>query len=187
MPTPFQSLKGKFLLDNGSLDGTFFGRTVVLICEHNTKGAFGLVLNKSVDTTIGSALAAELTEEMKNSPLYVGGPVQTNSLSFLYEAEEEPFGQHIIDRVCLGHSLDELQELAQDSGPGLKVKIFAGYSGWSSGQLEDEIQRDSWLILEAHSREVFDRDPASLWRRILTQLGWQYKLIADFPEEPGWN
>ena len=181
-----KSLKGSFLLDNGSLAGTFFARAVILICEHNEKGAYGLIVNKPVDTTIGSALAADLNEKIKNSPLFIGGPVQTKSLSFLYTSEE--VSPHtVITGVNLGHDLDDLQEISKTSHPLLKVKIFAGYSGWSAGQLENEIKKDSWLILPADSEQIFDETHENVWQNILHALGWKYKLIADFPEDTDLN
>ncbi|MDZ4743634.1 MAG: YqgE/AlgH family protein [Verrucomicrobiota bacterium] len=181
-----KSLKGAFLLDNGSLAGTFFARSVILICEHNEKGAYGLIVNKSVSTTIGSALAADLPQKTKNSPLFIGGPVQTKSLSFLYTSSEDSF-HSVIKGVDLGHDLDDLQEISRQDDPLFKVKIFAGYSGWTSGQLENEIERDSWLILPSDSNQIYEEPHDTLWQGMLQALGWKYKLIADFPEDTSLN
>ncbi len=186
MTHQFQSLKGRLLLDNGSLCGSFFERTVVLICEHNEKGAFGLTVNKAVSTTVGAALAADLNEEIKMSTLFVGGPVQTNSLSYLYSLPGWK-EQSVIKGVYLGHSLEDLQDLAGREHPLFKVKIFAGYAGWSAGQLDNEIKKNSWYILNADAKHIFTPEHESLWKSIMTQQGWRYKLIADFPEEAGLN
>lgn len=186
MTKKFQSLKGKFLIDNGSLVGSFFERTVVLVCEHNTKGAFGLTLNKPVETTVGSALAAQLNEEIKNSPLHAGGPVQPNALSYIY-TQNHMENPNVTESLSLGHSLDELEEMAQSFTQGMRIKIFAGYSGWTGGQLEDEIKRGSWIVQTASTEETFNPDCDSLWHSLLEKMGWKYKLIADYPETPGLN
>src|ERR1700756_2384362 len=77
-------LRGQLLLDSGQLRGSFFQRTVVLICEHNAEGAFGLVLNRSTGSKIGEMVVADLPETLKEFPLYLGGPVQPTALSFLH-------------------------------------------------------------------------------------------------------
>src|ERR1700690_81215 len=77
-------LKGRLLLDGGQLLGSFFHRTVVLICEHNAEGAFGLVLNRSAGSKIGEVIVADLPDTLKQSPLFLGGPVQPTALSFLH-------------------------------------------------------------------------------------------------------
>src|ERR1700744_4780668 len=84
MNAPEKFLKGQLLLDSGQLRGSFFQRTVVLICEHNAEGAFGLVLNRSTGSKIGEMVIADLPENLKEFPLYLGGPVQPTALSFLH-------------------------------------------------------------------------------------------------------
>jgi putative transcriptional regulator len=76
-------LKGQLLLDSGQLRGSFFQRTVVLICQHDAEGAFGLVLNRATGTNAGDMIVADLPERLKGSPLFLGGPVQPSALSFL--------------------------------------------------------------------------------------------------------
>src|SRR6185369_16787430 len=77
-------LKGQLLLDSGQLRGSFFQRTVVLICEHNAEGAFGLVLNRAAERSVGDMVVADLPDTLKECPLYLGGPVQPTALSFLH-------------------------------------------------------------------------------------------------------
>src|SRR5690242_18758577 len=77
-------LKGQLLLDSGQLRGSFFQRTVVLICEHNAEGAFGLVLNRTTDSQVGEMVVADLPDALKECPLYLGGPVPPTALSYLH-------------------------------------------------------------------------------------------------------
>src|SRR6202166_5203699 len=100
-------LKGQLLLDSGQLGGSFFQRTVVLICQHDAEGAFGLVLNRSLGKTVGEMILADLPGPLKESPLYLGGPVQPGALSFLHTDSFIPDAA-VMPNLALGHSLDEL-------------------------------------------------------------------------------
>jgi putative transcriptional regulator len=182
MPEIPKYLKGQLLLDSGQLGGSFFERTVVLICEHNAEGAFGLVLNRVMESKVGEMLAADLPELLKECPLFLGGPVQPTALSFLHSDSFIP-DANVLPNLSLSHSLDALVEIGESFSPDRKVKMFAGYAGWSPGQLEDEMKRDAWLAHPASLELVFDTDPAKLWKNILQQKSWKYKLLSQMPED----
>jgi putative transcriptional regulator len=175
-------LKGRLLLDSGRLGGSFFQRTVVLICQHDAEGAFGLVLNRSSGNKLGEMLVADVPDQLKEQPLYLGGPVQLSALSFLHSDSFLPQAS-VMPNLDLGHSLDSLVELGESFSPTRKMKMFAGYAGWSPGQLEDEMKREAWLTHPASLDLIFDADPAQLWRSILRQMGPKYRLLADMPED----
>jgi putative transcriptional regulator len=179
-------LKGQLLLDSGQLRGSFFQRTVVLICQHDAEGAFGLVLNRTSGTSAGDMIVADLPETLKICPLFLGGPVQPSALSFLHSDAFIP-DANVLPNLGLGHSLDELIEIGESPAPTRKLKLFAGYAGWSPGQLEDEMKRDAWLTHPASLELVFDTPADQLWRKILHQKGWQYRLLAEGPEDPSVN
>jgi putative transcriptional regulator len=179
-------LKGQLLLDSGQLRGSFFQRTVVLICEHDAEGAFGLVLNRATGNNAGEVIVADMPEALKSSPLFLGGPVQPSALSFLH-SDSFIADANVMPNLSLGHSLDALVDIAESFSAGKKIKLFAGYAGWSPGQLEDEIKRDAWLTHPASLDLVFDNDPTQLWQRILRQKGWKYRLLADMPEDLSLN
>ena len=175
-------LKGQLLLDSGQLYGSFFQRTVVLICQHDAEGAFGLVLNRTTGSNVGDMIVADLPEDLKSCPLYLGGPVQPSALSFLHSDAFVP-DANVIPNLSLGHSLDTLVELGESLSPTRKIKMFAGYAGWSSGQLEDEMKRKAWLTHPASLELVFDTPLEGLWQGILRRKGWKYKLLAQSPED----
>ncbi len=179
-------LKGQLLLDSGQLRGSFFQRTVVLICQHDAEGAFGLVLNRATGSNAGDVIVADLPEQLKTCPLYLGGPVQPSALSFLHTEAFIP-DANVLPDLSLGHSLDALLELGESFSPTKKIRMFAGYAGWSPGQLEDEIKRDAWVTHPASVPLVFDSSPEQLWRNILRQKGWKYRLLADMPEDLSLN
>src|SRR6185436_14624237 len=161
-------LKGQVLLDSGQLRGSFFQRTVVLLCQHDAEGAFGLVLNRATGSKVGEMIVADLPDALKECPLYLGGPVQPTALSFLHSDTFLPEA-NVMPNLNLGHSLDALLEIGESFSATRKVKMFAGYAGWSPGQLEDELKRDAWLTHPASLDLVFEVDPASLWQVILRQ------------------
>jgi len=184
MPDKSKYLNGQFLLDSGDLAGSFFARTAVLICQHNAEGAFGLVLNRRTDRKVGDVLVADLPDELKEAPLYLGGPVQPSALSFLHSDSYLP-DANVLPNLSLGHSLDELVDLGGSFSPTRKVRIFAGYAGWAPGQLENELKRKSWLIYPASLELVFETPPERLWQTILRRKGgWRNKLLAQLPEDP---
>ncbi|HEY3761280.1 MAG TPA: YqgE/AlgH family protein [Verrucomicrobiae bacterium] len=185
-PTP-KFLKGQLLLDSGQLNGSFFQRTVLLICEHNTEGAFGLVLNRSAGNKVGEVIVADLPDALRESPLYLGGPVQPTALSYLHSDNFLPEA-NVFPNLNMGHSLDDLVEIGESFSPVKKVKMFAGYAGWSPGQLEDEMKRKSWLTFPASLELVFDTPSETLWQKILkSKGGWRNKLLSQMPDNLSWN
>ena len=163
-------LKGQLLLDSGQLGGSFFQRTVVLICQHNAEGAFGLVLNRSLGKTAGELIIANLPASLKDSPLFLGGPVQPGALSYLHTDSFIPDAD-VMPNLSLGHSLDELLEMGESFSPTRKLRLFAGYAGWSPGQLESEMKRKAWLTFPASLELVFETPPEDLWQKILAEKG----------------
>src|ERR1051325_2917262 len=112
MPDTSQFLKGQLLLDSGQLRGSFFQRTVVLICQHDAEGGFGLVLNRAIGRNVGEMIVADLPDSLKECPLYLGGPVQPTALSFLHSDTFLPEA-NVMPNVNLGHSLDSLLEIGE--------------------------------------------------------------------------
>src|SRR2546423_13830213 len=105
------SLKGQLILDNGKLRGSIFHRTVILICQHDEEGAFGLILNRGSTNKVGDALVAKIPEVLKQEMLFLGGPVQPQALSFLHHEAYLP-DANVMPNLSLGHSLDSLVEIA---------------------------------------------------------------------------
>ncbi|HOX01582.1 MAG TPA: YqgE/AlgH family protein [Candidatus Paceibacterota bacterium] len=186
MTNQHQSLQGQLLLDGGKLRGSFFHRTVVLICQHDEEGAFGLVLNRATGNTVGEVLVANLPAAIKSQPLYLGGPVQPTALSYLWSDVDLP-DANVMPCLRLEHSVDLLADWGEAHSPTRKVRLFAGYAGWSPGQLEDEMRRDAWLVHPASLDLVFHQEPAQVWRLILGRKGKEYRLLADSPEDLSLN
>jgi putative transcriptional regulator len=151
MPEKKKFLKGQLLLDSGQLRGSFFQRTVVLICQHDAEGAFGLVLNRPSGSRAGDIITGELPEALSDQPVFVGGPVQPSALSYLHSSDFLP-DANVLPNLNVGHSLEDLVQLGETMSLEARIRMFAGYSGWSPGQLEDEIRRDAWFSTPASRR-----------------------------------
>ncbi len=186
MAGPTQFWQGHLLLDGGKLHGSIFHRSVVLICQHDEAGALGLILNRPAGNKVGDAVVANLPQAVKDKPLYIGGPVQPGVLSFLHSDTFVPHA-NVMPQLNLGHSIEALMDLGESYSTTQKLRLFAGYAGWSPGQLEQEMARHDWLTHPATVDLVFGSDPAQLWKQILRQKGPTLSWLADSPENPAWN
>lgn len=186
MAHEFKSLRGQLLLDSGQLHGSFFHRSVVLVCHHDAEGAFGLVLNHPTHNKIGDVLVADLPDLIKEDQLFLGGPVQTTALSYLLSDSFLP-DANVIPNLSLGHSLDDLMDLGESYSATKRLRCFAGYAGWTGGQLETEMESKAWVLHPADLDIVFAAEPAALWKTILVAKGWEYRLLAESPEDISLN
>jgi putative transcriptional regulator len=166
------------------LHGSFFHRSVVLICQHDDEGAFGLILNRSTENNVGDAIVADLPTKLKDETLFIGGPVQPTALSYLHSDILLPEA-NVMDNLRLGHSLDGLMDIGESYSPSQKIRLFAGYAGWNAGQLDKELARKDWLVHPATLALIFNPDPEKLWQAILKQKGMP--LLAQSPEDLSLN
>lgn len=181
---PYSQLqKGTFLISTPDIDMGIFFRSVVLICEHNSNGSFGLVVNKSLDL--------ELPEEIINihnlaNPhvgIRAGGPVQTNQMMLLHTSDQIPQQTlQICDGAYLGGDLQFLQEAITDEN-GPRINLYFGYAGWGGGQLEREFLDGSWFLHPATPRLLFDVPADKIWSTLLREMGGKYASLSMIPED----
>jgi putative transcriptional regulator len=179
-----QSLRGKLLIASPALVDPNFARTVVFITEHNDEGAMGIVLNRPSEAPVADVVP-ELAEIAGGEPVYVGGPVQPEALVLLAEfADLEAAAWVVVADVGLASADVDLEQLAAAVRRG---RVYAGYSGWGRGQLEAELEIDSWIVEPPLPAELFPEDPSRLWSGVLARKGGQYALIARMPADPSLN
>ena len=159
---------------------------MVLICQHDAGGAFGLILNRPAGSKVGDVVVANLPASVKEQPLFIGGPVQPGVLSFLHTDLFVPH-PNVMANLNLGHSIETLMDLSESFSPTQKLRLFAGYAGWSAGQLEQEMARHDWLTHPATVDLIFKSKPAQLWREILRQKDTTLRWLADSPDNLSWN
>ena len=182
---------GTLLISQPFLGDPNFERSVVLLCRHSPEeGAFGLVLTRLTEATLGQVLDLPLGDAGSSArlPLYVGGPVQPDTLHFLHQHADLPGAQPLGQDVYWTGDFNALIALI-DSGHTLpeSVRLFVGYSGWSAGQLEEEIARGSWIRQPASAGKVFTLESDAFWRDILREKGGRFRALSNYPLDPRLN
>lgn len=182
-----QIQKGTFLIATPELDSGFFFRGVILVCEHNANGSFGLLINKSLDL--------ELPEEIMNVNQLIntrigiraGGPVQTNQMMLLHSSDQiEQQTLKVCEGVYLGGDLQFLQEAILDQN-GPHIHLCFGYAGWGAGQLEREFLDGHWFLYPATAQHLFETPPEKLWQVLLREMGGKYATLSMIPEDLSLN
>lgn len=165
-----------------------FKRSVVLLCEHDdTDGTLGFILNQPDVLTLGDVLA-----DLSEAPfrLFIGGPVGRDTLHFVHKCYDRlNSGIELANGVYWGGNFEALRLLIQRKEIGEdEIKFFMGYSGWSPGQLDQELQENTWMVSSSyHPDIVFENDEENLWREAIVNLGPKYAHVAKFPQNPMWN
>lgn len=172
-----ESVAGQLLIASPSMSD-WFRRAVVLVVEHTEDGAFGLVLNRPSETTVGEA-APDLAEIVgPEHVIHVGGPVTPNAVTAL--------GDHLDPAESSKLLVESVGMVDLESPPELsRLRVFAGYAGWGPGQLEGELQADAWILEALHPDDGFCEE--DLWSRALRRKGGQFTLLARMPEDPSLN
>jgi len=179
-----ESLRGKLLISSGGLYDPNFRHTVVLIGEHNEEGALGVVLNRALNVTVGDSLPPLTDLVAADEPLYQGGPVQPTSPVLLAEFERP----ELADILVFGAVGFLVGEIASEIESNIRrARVYAGYSGWGPGQLEAEMELDSWIVEPALEEDVFTDAPDLLWSRVLQRKGPEFRMLSKMPFDPSMN
>ena len=179
-----ESLRGQLLISSGGLFDPNFRHTVVLIGEHNVDGALGVVLNRALDTTVAEAVPPLGSLVPAGEPLFQGGPVQPEGAVLLAELAN-PTRADLLVFGSIGFLVGELED---EVAPSIvRARVFAGYSGWGPGQLEAEMEEDSWILDPAREEDVFTDAPDLLWSRVLERKGPEYRQLSRMPYDPSMN
>jgi putative transcriptional regulator len=187
--TPHDSTVGKLLIAEPMLEDPNFDRTVVLMIEHTTDGALGVVLNRPTDLEVDAVLGEWASLAASPPVLYMGGPVEQNGVLALArrrtsDAQEAPGWTSVLGEIG---TIDLHLEPDDVAGGVDGVRFFAGYSGWGGGQLEAELAEGAWLVVPADPGDVFAPDPDAMWRAVLRRQGGKVAMLAHFPAHPSLN
>lgn len=177
---------GMLLIAEPSLHDPNFKRSVILLCEHNTEGSFGLVLNRELDLKL-TDVVDDLPESDKN--LYLGGPVQPETLHVLHRAGTEiQSTMEIMENVFWGGDFETMKNLLE-TYPHREsdFRFFLGYSGWGPDQLQREIEQGGWILTPATEEIIFNEDAEKMWRLVMRQMGGEHALFSNYPDDPTWN
>lgn len=179
--------KGHLLVAEPSTIGDqSFNRSVVLLADHNDEGSVGFILNKPLGYSIHD-LVPEIRASFK---IYNGGPVEQDNLYFIHNIPDLiPGSIEISNGIYWGGDFDSTKELINN---GLikknNIRFFLGYSGWNARQLEDELQENSWIISEnSYSNKIIGKSSTSFWKEKIMELGGEYLIWSNAPENPALN
>ena len=177
---------GTILIADPFLKDPNFLRTTVFLCEHQEEGTFGFVLNRRHKVTIG-----DLIEDLEGCTysVYYGGPVQMNTIHFLHRYPDEiQGGVEVMKGVYWGGDFDAVIDLIKRGvADAERIRFYIGYSGWSPGQLQTEMDEKTWLTVEAARKLIFHPNAEEIWKDSLKHLGGEYEMMINFPIDPQLN
>jgi putative transcriptional regulator len=184
--TVLKPTKGRLLISVPFMNDFYFGRSVVLLTEHNEEGSIGFILNKPLDTKVDSAIN-DFPDF--NSKLYMGGPVEKTSLFYIHT-----LGSLVKDSIEIskglfwGGNFDTIKKLIETGVMSEDdIRFFVGYSGWGKNQLDKELSEKSWLVSETNVPEIMSMNPDSFWKDNIKATDKQLGVWADYPVNPSLN
>lgn len=177
---------GDILIAEPYLGDTFFDRTVILLCEHSDSHSYGYVLNKPLEFKLNLKVEDYDLNQLK---IGHGGPVSIDTLHFIHCRPDVLSANDPINKeLFFGQNFKSaMQALAKGQINENDLRFFLGYSGWSAGQLEQELESNSWIIYKASSQNIMNQHSASFWNDLLKQKGGWDGLKANYPSDPHLN
>jgi putative transcriptional regulator len=174
------TLAGSLLLAHPAMRDPNFRRSVILMSAHSSDGAMGVVLNRPLGKRLGELSGDFALGALAGVPLFTGGPVQNEQLVLAaWQVREDGF------RLHFGIEPDKAQQLLAEEGT--HVRGFLGYSGWSAGQLENEMKHKTWIVADVPEDLLTQSQDETLWRTVLGREGAEWRLLAGEPDHPEEN
>jgi len=178
--------RGKLLIAEPSiLNDKSFNRSVIYLTEHTDEGSIGFILNKPTEFILGD-LIPEINCDFI---IYNGGPVEQENLYFIHKLPELiPGSIHIANNIYWGGNFDFLTTLLKNNSiKATDIRFFLGYSGWSEAQLNIELNERSWIVIENNFSNLFTINSDEFWKNQLLEIGGEYQIWANAPEDPALN
>ncbi|WP_114783121.1 YqgE/AlgH family protein [Botryobacter ruber] len=178
---------GSILISEPYLGDPNFERTVVLVCSHQeSEGTFGLVINRMSTLKLSDVL--EIPDVSTDFALGIGGPVQPDTLHYVHRFANVTQAVKLAEGVYWGGNFEEIR-LMISAGlvSSSDIRFFLGYSGWIKNQLQEEVDKNVWIVNNNAANKLFNLEADSLWRNILRQMGGKYKVLSNYPIDPRLN
>lgn len=179
--------KGLLLIAEPSIIGNMsFNRSIILIADHNSKGSIGFILNKPLDLTL-----QDLFPEIEiNFELYNGGPVEQENLYYIHKTPDLiPNSIEISDGLYWGGNFQKVIELIKNNKLNpFDIRFFLGYSGWGNNQLNYELRSNTWILSKnIYNNQIIEKVNNSFWKEQMLELGGDYTIWSNAPENPSYN
>ena len=178
--------KGRLLISEPFMGDRYFGRSVVLLAEHNEEGSFGVVLNKEKEILVNDIL---LDFPIFESYIFLGGPIDTDSIFYIHTLGNKIEDSHEISKgLYWGGNIDTIREKIKlkQLNPS-NLRFFMGYSGWQVNQLETELKSNSWLVHRKVNNSILNYPTNKMWSAMVNDMGSDYKHWTKFPVNPNMN
>ncbi len=173
--------KGDLLVSQPFMSDGNFRYSVVFMVEYNDEGALGFILNKKTDYKIG-----DLLDDFPDfdASVYFGGPVATNTIHYIHSKGDILEGSfEVVKGIFWGGDFDKLKLLISNGViSNDDIQFYVGYSGWSPGQLEDELVHGTWIIAPSDKNYIFKYNQKDLWNRVLESKGDNFDIISQIPK-----
>jgi len=162
--------KGRFLVATPKLRGSVFQESVIVLIDHSWRGTTGLIINKP-----GKPVASEAFPDIDelsdyHEHVYLGGPVELNTISLLiHSGDRVTESIELLQNLYFSMSMNTLKDVAGKRKAHSRFRMYAGYAGWSAGQLEQEILHGSWYVMKGDPDIIFSEDPSGLWQRLVRE------------------
>ena len=183
--------KGRVLISDPFLNDDYFTKSVVLLCEINTNGGFGLVLNHYIPETLSDVMLKFRNIDCSKFKISVGGPMDVDSIYYIHSKPDLiPNSIPISSNIYLGNGeeFDAIAELIESKKINEnEIKFFLGYSGWTAGQLESELNRNSWFVGNISENSILTYKEEDIWKKTLEQMSDKHRVISNFPINPTLN
>lgn len=179
------SYKGKILISTPDISGDIFSRSVVLVINHDENGAFGLILNK-MNKNVSLRIEEKVGFKVE---IFEGGPVENDKIFILAKGKPETeFFMDFMDNYYVTEDLETIiAQVLEDKISLEDLKVFSGYSGWTAQQLENEIKQKFWTVVELYNMDYTSENDQNLWKKIMQNLGGEFLIWANSPEDISMN
>ncbi|WP_396182522.1 YqgE/AlgH family protein [Flavobacterium sp.] len=179
--------KGHLLIAEPSILGDLsFNRSVILLADHNAEGSVGFILNKPLDYSVN-----DLVPEVDATfTIYNGGPVEQDNLYFIHNIPELiPNSVEISNGVFWGGDFEKTRDLINNGSINKdNIRFFLGYTGWDANQLETEMSANSWILIEnSYKNNILKKSSSDFWKEQIMELGGEYIIWSNAPENPMLN
>lgn len=179
-------MKGQILISQPFMLDDNFRRTVIIMAEHDDEGSIGFILNRPVELDVNALISAFPNFKAR---LGYGGPVGQDAIHYVHRLGEElKESMPITDGLWWGGDFEQLISMVELGQVDEKdILFFIGYSGWSVGQLDDEIKEGSWIISEITPAQVLEDDSEELWKEVLKPINNNFRIISEIPDAENYN
>ena len=186
LPEDKMPARGKILISEPFMPDLFFNRSIVYLTDHTSEGSVGFILNKQLDLKLSDALEGF---GKWDASLNMGGPVAPDTLHYIHSLGDIiPNSLEINNNIFRGGDIDAIKYVInRGKARTNQIRFFLGYSGWTAGQLETELNENSWVIASTRQDIVMNDYGDDTWKRVLRSLNKKYRIWADFPESPEMN